>query len=146
MTRFTFNRLGRTLLMLTAVIAVGLTGCGGDDNPNNGGGGGGNHDSRLVNANGEAWLEGSSCASARSGYIFKSNGDFIVLDDYGNDYLEVAGEAATWRTDGNKLIGRSTVSGGEESALYEISNGSLILTNEDGDRMPYKKCGVNVGW
>jgi len=36
---FTFTKLGRTLLMLTAVTAVGLSGCGGDDNPNNNGGG-----------------------------------------------------------------------------------------------------------
>jgi len=33
MNRFSFAKLGRTLLMLTAVIAFGLMGCGGDDNP-----------------------------------------------------------------------------------------------------------------
>jgi len=39
MNRFTFKMFGRTLLMLTAMLAVGLSGCGGDDNPNNNGGG-----------------------------------------------------------------------------------------------------------
>jgi uncharacterized protein (TIGR02145 family) len=42
MNRFTFKKLGRVMLMLTAVIALGLTGCGGDDNPSGGGGGGNN--------------------------------------------------------------------------------------------------------
>ncbi|MDR2592345.1 MAG: hypothetical protein LBC59_06005 [Chitinispirillales bacterium] len=37
---FTFAKLGRALLMLTAIVAVGLLGCGGgDDNPTGGGGG-----------------------------------------------------------------------------------------------------------
>jgi len=38
MKRFSFVGLGRTLLMLTAVLAFGLLGCGGDDNSNNNGG------------------------------------------------------------------------------------------------------------
>jgi len=150
MTRFTFNRLGRTLLMLAAVLAVGLSGCGGDDNPNNNGGGGGNHDSRLVNAVGEAWLEESGCTPAVAGFILKSNGDFVNLNsrriDDNEPYWEVVRGHATWRTNGNRFIVKDIDYGEERSVLYEISNNSLIFTGEYEGRLTLKKCGVNVGW
>jgi len=138
MNRFTFTKLGRTLLMLTAVTAFGLLGCGGDDNQNNNGGGGGeaNHDSRLVCGKGEAWLHGSSCASADLGHIYKSNG--VAMQVRPNDGVWSVTAEVTWRTDGNKLT--LNARGQELSGTYEISNGTLITTDDDGPHT-FKKCG-----
>jgi len=135
MNRFSFKSLCRTLLMLTAVIAFGLLGCGGDDNPNNNGGGGGdaNHDSRLVNANGEAWMRGN-CESEADNLVFKSNGKAFELA-YIDGVLTVVEDWGTWRTNGNKLIIR-----GSEFMQYDVSDGNLIFTDNGGRQYKYIKC------
>ena len=160
MKRFSFVMLA----VAAAVCAVCWLGCGEGDNGNpadnsgnnsnnsgnnngngnNNNGGDANHDGRLINADNEAWLQGNSCESATGGLVFESNGDVTrrarhsgvwVLDRFGG----------TWRTDGNKLT--INIHGGEEQQIvtYEISNGTLTLT-DDSNRATYKKCsGVVVG-
>jgi len=133
MNRFTFTKLGRTLLMLTAVLAFGLLGCGGD-----GGGGEADHDSRLFCGNGEAWLIGGSCASADRGQIYKSNGVAMQVDR--DDGVWSVSVEATWRTDGNKLTVSTSRGVVINGASYEISNNTLILSDY-GDSATLKKCG-----
>ncbi|MDR2555489.1 MAG: copper resistance protein NlpE [Fibromonadaceae bacterium] len=147
-----------TKFALSAALALALTftlscsggGDSGGDNPannstpgNNNNGGGINRDSRLVNASGEAWLVGSSCESADDGVVFKSNGDFRELNSNDDGTWREKG-SNTWRTDGSKII--LTNARGEdknENFPYEISDGSLILT-DSGRRVTHKKCSVVI--
>ncbi|MDR2593116.1 MAG: hypothetical protein LBC59_10010 [Chitinispirillales bacterium] len=149
MKRFTIAKFGRTLLTV-AVIAVISFGCGGGgggggDNPannntggNNNNGGDATHDSRLVCADGEAWMEVSSCASLRNGadgVEFKSNGDIFYSDYRDGGFLERDGKRNTWRTNGNTLIMAGDFGDGgyvELSGQYEISNGTLTFIWGDG--------------
>jgi hypothetical protein len=159
---FTFAKLGRTLLIAAAVGAVCWLGCGsggggnpaddGGNNSNNGGNNSnnyGSHDSRLVNANGEAWVqvhEGYSCASPKEGndgIVFKSNGDLLDLEY--EDGVWTLDHAWTWQTNGNKLTTTRT-QGDIMVHTYEVSNNSLTLVKESGSRYDFKKCsGVVVG-
>jgi len=151
MTRFTFKmlRLGRTLLLLTAVVAVGLTGCGGDDNPNNNGnnnnnnnGGDANHDGKLICGSGVAWVQGNSCESAEYGFIFKSNGVWQELERINGVWTLT--EEAKWRTNGNTLVLYGSVSEDgavEDRVQYEVYDD--YMTAGGGT---FKKCsGVVVG-
>jgi len=95
MNRFSFAKLGRTLLMLTAVLAVGLLGCGGDDNPNNGGGG---TDTTGGNNNGggsvpiEKWMKKNLDVLVDSSWCY--DGDPANCDKYGRLYTWEAAKAA----------------------------------------------------
>jgi len=154
MNRFTFVKLGRTLSVAAALslFAICWSGCGGDDNNpgnsnnNNGNGGDANHDSRLINDSGEAWLKGSSCKSAEAGFKLRPNGDFIGLNrDDDGDWKRDDGNVLTWRTDGNKLILNDPDSGRGQTGWYEISNGILTLKDDNGDnRTTYTQC--SIGW
>jgi len=137
----------RMVMLSAVVLAVGLTGCGGDDNSNNGGGGGGdaNHDIRLVCDVGEAWFfwsTNSSCESVRTGGAFKSNGDKTIVrleDDVWTETFD-----GKWQTNGNKLI-QTQLSSREEISTYEISEGTMTLTFDSGERRAFKKCnGVTI--
>jgi len=100
----------------------------------------------LICSNGEAWLKGSSCGSAKDGLIFKSNGD--LLDIHRKDNVWILEDTYSWQTNGNTLI---MVGGGMDgqSYQYEVSNGALtMIRDEDGKQSTYnKKCGgMTVGW
>jgi len=140
MNRFSFAKLGRTLLMLTAVTAFGLLGCSGDDNPSNGGNNNnGGPSAGLVCADGEAWVGGGtgSCGSATDGLIFKSDGDLLDIGRHDNVWkLE---SVNSWQTDGNRLL--VTMNGREDDITYDVSNGALTLTFANGKQLTYnRKC------
>jgi len=146
---FTFTKLGRTLLLAT-VVAVGSVcwlGCGGDDNPSGGeddGGknnGGGNLDSKLVCADGEAWMN----KDGDGAWIFKSNGDMKAYGKYGASW-EVD-ESGTWKTSGNTLT--LTSGNGKVEATYSVSGTQLTLSQcggcVEGTLTYTKTSGVNFG-
>jgi len=146
MNRFTFKMLGlgRTLLMLTAVIAVGLAGCGGDDNPNDNGGnnnggnntGGNNNNSGgssggLVLGNNEAWVTSYDYAGETQwvAWVFKNDGKRYSGNKVGNGDWKFSGEYETYSTSGNKLTFNSGTTH-ENSMTYSISGNKLTITEE----------------
>ena len=132
MNRFTFKKSARAFLLSSFVAALSVCWlvCGGDDNPNNGGGGSG-LDSKLVCADGEAWVKNDD------GYIFKSNGDLLQVYS-GNVVWEKVG-SFKWQTNGNKL----TFAG--VTVTYEVSNNTLKMTAGGTQEVYSKRSGVNVG-
>jgi len=155
------------LAVASAVCAVCLFGCGGDDNNpadnngnnsnnsnnNNGNNNGGdtNHDGRLINNDGEAWLKlkgSDTCASPSNGtyaYVFTLNGDRFWWEYKGGDWEQM--KRLTWQTNGNKLMLDNDGDGTRQIYTYEVSNSTLTMTRIDGDTNTYTKCsGLTLEW
>jgi len=124
--------------MLTAVIAVGLAGCGGDDNPNDNGGnnnggnntGGNNNNSGgggnggLVLGKDEAWVdcdENSDCEAL----VFTKDGKVYFGGKEGDGDWVFNNTARQYSTSGNKLI--ISLGGDSDTATYSISGNKLTL-------------------
>jgi len=150
MKRFSFSMSGRTLLMLTAVLAFGLTGCGGDDNPSNGGGGGGGGDGGSIVGD---WLYYSTTnlddgkteyehENHKSVTTFKSSGEVVIV--HFSRPIDIWEE---W----DPLVGRWSVNGstltiGSQSAQYQLSGDRLTITgyNDSGRRIKEVNIRVNL--
>jgi len=137
------KQLSKFAFMATLMLAITFTlSCsggddGGDVSSSSGGNNGGdaNHDSRIVNAANEAWLQGASCASATKGFILMSDGEYIKLSlSSSGDGTWSTGDARTWRTEGDKFI---VTKNSDVIATYALSNGILTVDGE-----PFRKCPV----
>jgi len=135
---FTFTKLGRTLLMLTAVLAAAvLLGCGGDNGA--GGGSGVSRDGNLVGD----WrfdFESNKGVMHNRDYIdiesFKSSGDYVQIvfsklnDTVWGEYPDGCGHVfpCSWRTDGSLLY--TSLDGTEVPipAYYNISGDTLKVS------------------
>jgi len=143
MNSFTFTKLGRTLL-LAAVVAVGSVcwlGCGGDDGGGDDNGGkdnGGGLDSKLVCADGEAWIDQED---AYYGVVFKSNGDMWSVGKY--DGVWKKDEGGKWKTNGNTLT--ITFDGGQLVHTYNVTGNQLKITHDGSTETFTKTSGVNIG-
>jgi len=144
--------------MLTAVIAVGLAGCGGDDNPNDNGGnnnggnntGGNNNNSGgggggLVLGNNEAWVASIDYPGETQlvAWVFKNDGKRYSDNKVGDGNWKFSGEYSTYSTSGNKLTFDSGTKS-EISYTYSISGNKLILTLGEESVTFTKTSGLNI--
>jgi len=150
---FTFTKLGRTLLMLTAVIAVGLAGCGGDDNPNDNGGnnnggnntGGNNNNSGgggggLVLGTDEAWVSNNS-HDGDIGLVFLQNGVFAGIGRIEGGVFWAAEVSGTYSVNGSNL---TIVNGGPMTGTfaYNVTGNTLKLSMNGKEETYTKTSGV----
>jgi len=131
------SKLGKLALLAAFGLALAFTfncssGGGGDDE--GGGGllghrsssssGGGGRDGKLVCAAGEAWLENNG--RGEQGFVFKSNGDVIQLEQCANGWCIEA--EYKWKTKDNHLIWYMEEGGEEEDeGTYSVSGNTLEI-------------------
>jgi len=133
-----FRKVSAALLavIVMAVLALVLTGCGSDDDDNSGGGGGKGGDSRLVTGSGEAWITvyDDYDGEYSRGFSVKSNGELISVSYDDDDHtwygMKIPGG---WYSNGDKLIARGgpyRCYGTEvDTVTYRVSGNSLTITS-----------------
>jgi len=147
---FCVGKSGRALLMATAVILVGVMGCGEDNGSpctcnedNDSGTNTGNGivdglDSRLFCANGDAWVyrEEDFC----DGIILKSDGGLITFRYFDGDWA-IWESVWKWRLSGNRLIAYDAITGvaDGDTLNYTVSGNELRLWEHDEDPKIYIK-------
>jgi uncharacterized protein (TIGR02145 family) len=94
-----FNWMGRALLLSVAVVAVGLSGCGGDDgegeNPDNGGvttSGGGDYSYESVTIGGKIWMKRNLNIQTDNSWCYENSSD--SCEKYGRLYTWQAAKSA----------------------------------------------------
>jgi uncharacterized protein (TIGR02145 family) len=127
---FTFTKLGRTLLLLTAVVSLGLMGCGGDDNPSGGGGNGNNNSnngnnnnpgvgsSETVSLGGLKWMKKNLNVETADSWCYWNSAD--SCKKYGRLYTWAAAKTAC------QSVGMRLPTYDEWGALVTAAGGSSV--------------------
>jgi len=98
-------------------------------------------DSRLVCANGEAWVD---VYYGSSGEVFRQNGDWLSIQKVGSNWSVVTNDVVAsvqWSTSGDKILVDATSTDGRSVSgdfPYSISNDTLTL-DLDGRKQSYTK-------
>jgi hypothetical protein len=116
---------------MSFILAVGLTGCGGDGNPSGGGGGGGGNNN---NSGGVTWTKVANSPFVKSvnGIAF-GNGRFVAVGDDGK--MAASTDGATWTAVSNNTFGTDYI--------YAIVWGKdKFVAGGAGGKMAYSTDGI----
>ncbi|MDR2591890.1 MAG: hypothetical protein LBC59_03690 [Chitinispirillales bacterium] len=158
---FTFTKLWRALLLLTAVVAVGLSGCGGNNNPS-GGEGGDNSSGGGGGLGGDItgdWLMLSMTVNGNTTvpdtsifgqvYRYKSSGELCTVilsvnNNTGSCWVQGESCTQTWRTVGSTLYTGARINDSDMEFQYQytISNNKYTVWLDSNE--PYVIIAIKI--